>query len=219
MAMIKNSDTDRILNQYKEQTMIFQKNDNIIQSGKAFEGVYLVNNGVVKISRPGINKNNFLLWFAEPGEIVGLQSYFNKNDNYPFSVTAATDNCKVSFITTANFNELLKKSPQVKKELMRVLVERINFMEGRFTSILRKKTKERLAEILLFFFLKRKNKKEKNPETLDYSTHDLADIIGTSESYLNKVLSEFQHQQFIVRKRNKLKIENPEGLYAITEGR
>ena len=193
----------------------FKKNDIILKQNEAAQGVYCVQEGVVKVSTYGNINKEFILWFARPGDIIGIDSCVS-NENY--SCTAlAVEPVNACFIPTSDFKELISREPVVSRKLMKDMCEKINFIEDRITSISRKKIREQFAEMLISMSMKNKDAVVDNPP-INYSIKDLANIIGTTKNYLYKILSDFNSKKVISMHNQKLIIKDFDKLSLIAIG-
>lgn len=189
----------------------FEKGDEILKQGDAFSGVYCVKAGVVKIVKPAKEKKDeFILWFARPGEILGLDSFIG-SEKYTYSAVAMMP-AVACFIPNNDFRYLLANDSTAFFDLMKTLSRRIDFIEERITSMVHKKTKERLAEFLVDLAVD----EEKNKEY--YGFTDIASMIGTTQSYLHKLLIELSSKNLVEVKKRYVKVKDVDRLIAISNG-
>ncbi|HEY4799137.1 MAG TPA: Crp/Fnr family transcriptional regulator [Bacteroidia bacterium] len=193
----------------------FSKGELLISEAAEFKGVFCVQQGVVKIFIGGNDSKEFTLWFARPGDFIGLDSFIN-NENYTFSAVAV-DEVVSCFIPASDFKSILTKGPAISIGLMKDLCDKINFIEDRITSISKRKIREQFAEILLS--LSMKNKKIHDGEVhVDFAVKDLANVIGTSKNYLDKIISEFSDLKVVAMRDQKLIIRDFDKLSLIAIG-
>ena len=198
-----------------KKQMKFAKGELFVHENTPFNGVYCVQQGVVKIYTTGAKNKDFTLWFARPGDFVGLDSFIN-NENYTFSAVAV-DEVVVCFIPADDFQSVLLKEPEISIGLMKDLCDKINFIEDRITSISKKKIREQFAEILLS--LSMRNKTIHDGEVhVDFAVKDLANVVGTSKKHLDEILSEFSDLKVVSRRNQKLIIEDFDKLSLIAIG-
>lgn len=209
--------TGSVLDSYftDKQLVYFTKDEVLLKQEDCFSGVYCVLEGNIKITKLKNKKKEFILRFAGPGDIIGLDSFINKE---PYSFSAiAIDSGKSCFIPGENFNKLLSEEPLISLELIKSLCKKINYIEGRITNIAQKRIREQFAEMLISLAAKNKDTKGKSIQ-MEYTIKDLADIIGTTKNYLYKILSEFTRKDLIEIEEQKLKIKKLEKLSLIAMG-
>jgi len=193
----------------------FEKNEIIVKQNDAFQGVFCIQEGVIKVSTFGNKNKEFILWFARPGDIIGIDSFIN-HENYSFNALAV-EPIKTCFIPASDFMELISKEPVIARKLMKDMCDKINFIEERITSISRKKIREQFAEMLISMSMKNKKSVDGNLP-INYSIKDLANIIGTSKNYLCKILSDLNSKKVISMDKKRLIIKDFDKLSLIAIG-
>jgi len=188
-----------------KRLMAFGKMDTLLLQGESFKGVYCIQQGVLKVLKQGSDGKEFLLWFAKPGDIIGADSCIN-NEDYSFTVVAAEPVC-ACYIPAADFRKLIDQKPSIIIRLMKDLCGKLSFIEGRLTNISRKKIRENFAEVLISLAVKGKNTAE-GDIPITYSIRDIANILGTTNTYLYKILNDFSRRNLISRKNKKLVIKD-----------
>lgn len=188
---------------FKEKKQItFQRNKIIIKQGQPFNGIVCIQGGVAKVFQTKKNKDDFIFWFAKPGDLMGVDSFIN-NEVYSYSIMAV-ESTEICFISKNDIDNLIKRKPEISIEMIKLLCTRIDYIEKRMVSIAQKGIKEQLAEILLLLGKRNKNQ---NPNILiNYSVKDLANIIGTTKNYIYKLLSEFSQKKIISMENRSLQI-------------
>ena len=191
-------------------TKTFDKKEIIISENDVLKEFYWIKKGIVEITRTDEKGNEFLLWLMEPGDLLGIIPFLKRKD---FEFTAiAFNKCTVVPIPVNQFEYLLKQNPELKRDLLKILCQRVDFIENRLASFMSKNTKQRLAEILIYFDNKLKEQLGNGEITanssIDYPFKKLASIIGTSYWYLDKIMREFQDQGLLERRRNSVTLKD-----------
>lgn len=207
-----NNDLDTCFAEKKQIT--FSRNKTIIKQGEVFNGIVCVNEGIAKVFQTNKHKNDFIFWFAKPGDLLGLDSFINK-EVYSYSVMAV-ESTKICLISKNDIDAIVKKKPDISIEMIKLLCERINYIEKRMVSIAQKGIKEQLAEVLLL--ISYKSNTSANSLIINYSVKDLANIIGTTKNYIYKLLSEFSQDKIISMEKRTLKILDVNQLSKISVG-
>lgn len=193
----------------------FSKNETIIRQNDLFDGVYCIQEGTVKVTTLGSKNKEFILWFARPGDIIGIDSFIN-NKNHSFTAIASVP-VSACFIPANDFKKLVDNEPAMARKLMKVLCEEINFIEDRITSISQKSIREQFAEVLISIATKNKKSIVGNT-SINYSIKDLANIIGTTNNYLYKILSDLNEKNVVSIRNKKLVIRDFDRLSLIAIG-
>lgn len=197
------------------QTTKYNKGDLLIKNGDVGGGVFCVQSGIVKVSTAGNKNKEFILWIAGAGDLIGLNSL---TDDEPFSYSAsAVDAVTAYFIPSADLKLLLEKEPAVSVELMRNLCDKLDFIEKRITSISRKKIREQCAEMLISIATKSAIGTGRDAY-INYSISELASFVGTTKSYLYKILLSFASKKILSFHKRKIVISNMTVLSLIAAG-
>lgn len=187
----------------------------LVRENDSFQGVFCIHEGVVKVSTSRNKNKEFILWFARPGDIIGIDSFVT-SENYSFNALAI-EPVSACFITASDFNELISNDPVVSRKLMKDMCEKINFIEDRITSISRKKIREQFAEMLISMSMQNKNAVLGNLP-INCSVKDLASIMGTTKNYLDKILSDFNRKKVVSMHNKKIVIKDFDKLSLIAIG-
>lgn len=210
MAAISNVIQSILLeNQFK--VTAYEKDKTIFKEGDKNRGVFYVTKGIVKITQNEKRSKEVVLWFARKGEFVGLRSLFNKKNNYSFSSIVVKNTCEVMFIPLDAFNILLAQHSLFKREVIAMLCERVKIAEERMGSFLSRNIKERVSDVLALFAKKKENSSH---YYIDYSMKDLAEMVGASNGYLQKIIAELLNKEIIERKNRILLIKDIDKLKA-----
>jgi CRP/FNR family transcriptional regulator len=198
-----------------KQLMQFKKDEVIVKQGDSFRGVFCIQNGSVKVLKESANNKKMILWFAKPGGIIGMDSFVS-DDDYSFSAFACAE-VNACFIPKSDFIRLIAKEPSIARKLMEDMCSKINSIEERITSMSGKKIKEQFAEMLISIAMKNKNFST-GGTPIEYSIKDIANIIGTTNNYLYKILSDFNSRKVISIRNKKLVINDFDKLSRIAIG-
>jgi len=189
-----------IINYFSDHVIeSIEKGSSIYKEDTIVDGVYLLMSGTLKISKKREGLDPFVLWYADKGDLVGLYSYFN-NQNHYFNVTA-TENSTFIYISRKEFEELLNKDDVIKMQILTALCRRITYIEKRIAKM-QKKTPSRLADAIIFYT--KKARENSNSNTFEYNAEELASIVGTTQSYLQKLLKDFANKNLILKGRDEL---------------
>lgn len=191
---------ERLLRNGPFQTRDFQQDELLYNEGEPMQGVHFLLSGTVKITRLGKNGHT-LVWIGDPGEFVGLSSFFRKNGRYAFNALAIRQNCESIFIPNAEFEDIVARNDEFKQMIISELCYRIDFMESRTSNILNAKSRQKLLDLLILLTDKVKKKNPKlqgNEIVVAYSPQDIAELSGISSRHLRKLFKEFQNQNLIL---------------------
>lgn len=192
-------DINLIIEEHIDTSQLYNANDHIFTQGDWFHGVYYILEGGVKIIKNNHNQP-LMLWVGETNEFIGITSYFENSDDYQFTAVASASNCRLIYIPTANFSELLNRIPRIKEEIIKVFCKRISFVELRINNHIQHSTRQRFIDTISFIF-KHLNSSERNQPlkgtVLRYSISDLSDMVGTSKKSLSKLIKEYEQTNLL----------------------
>ena len=189
--------------------------ETIFAEGDPAKGLYYVIDNYVKILKPDELVYPTLLWYAKSRELFGLKSFFHGDKKYTYSAVTGEQPCNLIFISNEKFSALLKQYPVLEQKLLKMLCDRINFIEMRTKNILFQSIDERIIETLLFLTSKENDGQltggQKNLR-INYTKRQLAEMVGTSIEYLRRRIKELKSHELIDYGRNWLSIRDMDRL-------
>lgn len=176
-------------NTYKAGQILFY------EGNRAF-GVYCVYSGRVKLYKTGHGGRLQIVRLAGPGDLLGYRSLFAEE---PYSATAeAMEDATVCFLEKSVFLPLLQQQPELGMKMIRKLSQELRQAEDRMTDIAQKPVKERLAELLLLLKETYGKVTPAGAEIgLSLSREEMAEMIGTTQETIIRLLSEFKTRGFL----------------------
>lgn len=195
-----------------KQVIKFKKGDVLISENEEFKGLYFICSGLLKIYQIRSNQQEFIVGLGQKGSIIGIDSIVSKSA-YPHSVKALND-VEAYFLNADEVINLFESNKQLRFEFIRELCSDINKIESRITSILNKKIKGQLAEILLIS----SDFDNNNSAVVKLSVTDISKLIGTTQNYIYKIISDFVQHKLVKVENKKIKIINSNELSAIACG-
>jgi CRP-like cAMP-binding protein len=176
------------------------------------EVLYLIERGLVKLSRIGPNGSDM---------IVGLRSRYwllaapDAVLKIPYSFTATTlTPCHLRSITARCFFHLLKTDEVFSWEMYRQLSQLIITNLNKVVEVSRMSASERMRNFLcqLIAELSPEKAQTHNQFQVPLKHHELAEIIGVSSEYLSRLVKNMEKQGFIVCTKGMLTIQDVSSL-------
>jgi CRP/FNR family transcriptional regulator len=197
---------------------IYKKGQIIFYEGMNPTGVYCVNKGRVKISKIGFDGKEQIVRFVMDGGLLGIRALLGDR-SYTASATTLEDSI-VCFINRETFMEILKKYPEIRQCMVRLLSRLLEEAENKITSLAQKPVRERLAESLLTLhqvFLTDNSSCDGPSENgkINLSREDLANMVGTATETVIRLLSEFKEEGLIAINHRTISILDIESLKKI----
>jgi CRP-like cAMP-binding protein len=191
----------------------YKKGQIIYNEGQKPGGVYCINEGKVKIFRLGLDGKEQIVRFAVPGDLFGLRALIG-GASYSTSSTAIEDSV-VCLIPKSDFFRIIVKYPEISQRIMVMLSQMVDNAESKLLSIAQKPVRERLAETLIA--LHNMFNKDQLNSSINLTRTDLANIVGTANETVIRLLAEFKEENLIYVNGRKITIYDFEGLRKIAK--
>jgi CRP/FNR family transcriptional regulator, cyclic AMP receptor protein len=163
----------------------------VFGEGEPCSGLYVVENGHVRIFKSSANGREQVLSIDGPGSSIAELPVFD-GGNYPASV-AAIDDATLLFVSKQDFQALCVEHPQVALKVLRVVGARLRRLVGIIEELSFTTVRHRLASFLLRLAQKEGKRTRDGVEiTLPVSNQELASQIGTVRELVSRNLSRFQ---------------------------
>lgn len=182
----------------------YKKGEIIFTPGDSFDNLFVVNKGLVKISRISAMGKEQIIRILKPGDFMGELSLFSKTVHN--NTAEALDNTEICVIQANKIRELLLQKPEISLKFLRKYTERIEEYEELIEQVVLRDVEQRIANYLLLEIEKNNipNKKGEYEITLPVSKGDLASLIGTTQETLSRKLSLFQDNGWIKLKGHRI---------------
>lgn len=195
----------------KRQVVKIKKGERFIQEGELADGVYFVQEGVVKVHKQWGEKEN-IVRFAKKGDIVGHRGLSREQSVFPISATAL-ENSELCFVPIDFFKSLLKANHALTYELLLFYADELQVSEQKITNQVQLSVKGRLAWCLL------KLEEKMGSDARGYiavslSKADLAAYVGTTYESAHRMFAELAEEEIVEAEGKLVKILNREKLLA-----
>src|SRR5215471_13839048 len=125
----------------------FQAGEIIFGEGDPCSGLYIVQNGNVRIFKSSLGGREQVLAIDGPGSSIAELPVFD-GGNYPASAQAVTD-CILLFVSRQDFQSLCLQYPQVALKVLRVVGGRLRNLVGIIEELSFTTVRHRLAALLV----------------------------------------------------------------------
>jgi len=201
--------------QIAKQNKAYSKGEYLIRSGDSAKGIFCIQHGLVKVSKIGKERHEFIPWLANEGDVIGLNAIIS-DETFSFSAKAISS-VTACFIPAGILQNLLVHEPHAFLTLLKGVCERLNSLENRIASFSTRKKREVLAEVLMEI-TSRLNPASDSKVPVQCSIEDLAGLTGTSKNYLHKILADFSENEILHVHNRKVIIKNRQALSLIAAG-
>lgn len=189
----------------KKSIQKMEKGEVLFNEGSQLNGLYCLKNGMVKITKLGVNGKDHIVKLMSKGEIVGHRSIINEENTNLNAI--AMEESEMCFIPKSEVMNLLKNNSNFSIEMMRTICTDLKIADDHLVDMALKTVKQRLAETLLYFQDKFGLDQEGYLK-VSISREELAGLIGTATESCIRLLSELKKNNLIEISSKKIKILN-----------
>jgi len=182
----------------------FKKGEIIFTPGDSFDDLFVVNKGMVKISKVSSLGKEQILRILKPGDFMGELALFSKS--VLNNTAEALEQTEICIIQGDKIRQLLIQKPEMAIKFLQKYTERIEETEELIEQIGLRDIEQRIANYLLIEIENNQiiNNNGKYEIILPVSKGDLAALIGTTQETLSRKLSLFQDNGWISLKAKRI---------------
>ncbi len=180
--------------------------ESLMQSGEKVKYIYLVESGMIRaINYTPTGEEIFFFYFSE-GMAVGLLNAIGSVDN--FSEFIAVKKSRLQAIPVENLNQAMTELPRFTRSVLTYVSKKSLELVQLVVISRRKKTRDRICSYLYLNYEKTKKTIYHTP----FSIELLAKTLNLTRSACSKELHVLEVEGLISIEKNKIYLENPEGL-------
>jgi len=187
----------------KRGCSIYKKGDIVYREGSYLNGSYVINTGIIKIFKTGIEGREQIIRFGKRGDIIGFRSILS---NEPACTSAKVmEDAVLCYLSTETLLSLLKSNFNFSLEVLQQSCKELREANTFITDIAQKTVRERLAEVLILL----KNQFDVDNDKvlqINLTREEIANIVGTATESVIRLLSEFKNENLIDLHGRKIKI-------------
>lgn len=195
------------------QVKNYRKNEAIFTEGTIPNGIFFLKNGKVKKYKVDNDGREQIIYIYNAGEFFGYSAILS-NDTYG-DTTLAIENSVIAFISKENFLRILDQSDFFSKLLLKSLSHEFSVMANLMTVLSQRTVRERVALSLLILHRKYNSNIAEDKTYITLSRTDLANMVGTANETLARILHDFREDHLIVMEGRKILLIDLERLTRI----
>jgi len=178
----------------------YRKGDIIILQDSKVEGLYIIREGRIKISRISEDGKIKVLAILSSGDIMGEMSIL---DEELASATAeAIEDSRLVFIKREDFQSILVRYPMITLGIAQILAKRLRLADREIEELAFYSVKSRVIKTLMELADRYGEKTNSGIRLSLKLTHqELADMVGTSRETVSRVISVLEKRQLITNER------------------
>jgi CRP-like cAMP-binding protein len=192
----------------------YERGQFIFKEGSRVFGLYLIQQGKVKVISTGINDKEQIVRLATGGHVVGHRGY--GGETYPIGAVALEDTT-ACFVDNDLMYDAFMNNPKLTYEMMMFYAFELRKTEVRQRIIAQMSIREKVADTILYLkeiFGLDEKKKSLN---VMLSRQELADMSGTNAEQVTRILSDFEDHSLIKKTGKQILLLNETGLNKIIE--
>lgn len=184
------------------QVKNYRKNEAIFTEGTIPNGIFFLKNGKVKKYKVDNDGREQIIYIYNAGEFFGYSAILS-NDTYG-DTTLAIENSVIAFISKENFLRILDQSDFFSKLLLKSLSHEFSVMANLMTVLSQRTVRERVALSLLILHRKYQSNTTEDKTYITLSRTDLANMVGTANETLARILHDFREDHLIFMEGRKI---------------
>ncbi|WP_426474774.1 Crp/Fnr family transcriptional regulator [Chryseobacterium balustinum] len=195
------------------QVKNYRKNEAIFTEGTIPNGIFFLKNGKVKKYKVDNDGREQIIYIYNAGEFFGYSAILS-SDTYG-DTTLTIENSVIAFISKENFLKILDQSDFFSKLLLKSLSHEFSVMANLMTVLSQRTVRERVALSLLILHRKYQSNITEDKTYITLSRTDLANMVGTANETLARILHDFREDHLIVMEGRKILLIDLESLTRI----
>ena len=194
----------------------FESDTLLFQEGEAGDALYLLADGLVKLSKVDLGGHEKTLALLRPPEFFGEMALLGHANRSAAAVTLAPTTCYLLF--RDDFQRLLAEYPTISLNLTTTLAERLRGMDDEAQVLSYKDAQGRVAYVLLRLYRAGVIELEEGRALVRLTHQDLANLAGTSRETVTRALKALEAEGVIETRPKEVFIVDPDGLEEVLHG-
>jgi CRP/FNR family transcriptional regulator, nitrogen oxide reductase regulator len=188
------------------------RRDTLFKQGGHVQHVFLILKGRIKVSRLRESGAEVILRIAGPGEVIG-----DFGDAVHYGSTAqAMDTSELVAWDTGTFLSLTERFSAFRRNQTRILLNYLEEMQSRFCEISTYSVEQRLAHTLARL-LPTIGRPTSEGIEIKMSQQELGQMIGATQFTISRLMSHWQRQGIVSRRRESILVRDPQRLKNLSE--
>jgi CRP/FNR family transcriptional regulator, cyclic AMP receptor protein len=195
----------------------FEAETVLFQEGDAGDALYVLESGLVKLSKVDLGGHEKTLALLQPPEFFGEMALLGHARRSATAITLAPVTAYLLF--RDDFQRLLADYPTISLNLTTTLADRLRGMDDEAQVLSYKDAQGRVSYVLLRLYRAGVVELDGNGRALVRLTHqDLANLAGTSRETVTRALKALESEGVIETRPKEVYLVDPEGLEEVLHG-
>ena len=187
----------------------FVAGQDIFRAGEAKEAIYVLLDGLAKVSQVDCNGNETILWLTSPGQVIGSLNFAAGCTQS--SSALAVQACKVVMWNLARFESILERYPVVLRNTERILARQMAELSCRICEISTAPTWLCMGKALIRL-TEGLGRRVNGHVEVELTQETLARLIGTTVYNVNRLLLHWELEGLVQRRRRAIVVRDLPGL-------
>jgi CRP-like cAMP-binding protein len=212
---ISPADCTSIISSAREKS--FLRGQTFYLAGDSIQQTWLLTSGCVKVTQLGPNGDEVILRLTAPGEFVGaLCSQVCRGSSH-CSGAQALQSSRTLVWDSHLFETISERFPLLRRNIGRILGERLREMEERFREVSTEKVGPRLGSQLIRLQRQIGKQADHGAVEINLSRADLAQLTGTTLFTVSRLLCQWEQRGIVLARRETVLILAPQALQSMSE--
>ncbi len=192
----------------------FARRQIIFLAGDPVRQTVVLTSGNVKLTQAGQNGCEVILRLSGAGESIGVMGICSGRQH---GFTAqALENCTALVWDSSTFESIAERYPLLRRNIIRILENRLQEMDARFREISTEKVSPRLSSQLIRL-LKQIGKRINDSVEITLSREELAQLTGTTLFTVSRLLCQWELRGIVSARRETVIVHNVQALVAMSQ--
>lgn len=187
----------------------FAAGQEIFRAGERREAIYVLLDGLAKVSQVDCNGNEVILWLARPGQVIGSLNFANSCTQS--SSAWAVQSCSVVMWSLPAFESILAYFPAVMKNVERILARQIVELSSRICEISTAPAWLCTGRALIRL-TDQIGRRVNGHVEVELTQETLAQLVGITMYNVNHLLSNWELKGLVERRRRTIVVRDLPGL-------
>jgi len=187
------------------------RNQYLFREGDVCSGIYLIEEGSLKVSTLSAGGDEQIVRFYLPDEILGLEALGETRHS---SSAMALEPTRVRTLSLGALEALCLRSPAAHRRVLHLVSRRIAEMQEHLLLLGRRSAPQRLAGFLADLAARSRTRNI----TLSMSRDAIGSYLGIALETVSRLLHQFEDEQLIALKGRQVKLFEPARLYRMAQG-
>lgn len=205
LVPIFNHLSDEMMDQIGRRTKHKQldKGEFLFQAGDSDDSLYVVNRGLLRITRMASNGKEQLVRLLYPGDFTGEWTIFDQESEHEEYAEAVRET-NICLISRTDMNELLEEHPTITRFLLKEVTHRLQSSERQAMTL----STENVMNRLIYFLEQNTEASLGNHQTiqLPMARKDIAAYLGTTPETISRKFKELEEAE-LLRQQSGRQIE------------